>query len=239
MKRSQDDEFFESEEGAANSVCSKLSPNVTITQHKEPTSMPVMYAHALERSIFPEIECMHIADVVREPGVTLLCAAPDGDPTACVGYAVLQYDEQLNSTRVTKLAVSPLFQKRGIGRAILTEALRHAREVREATICTLHVDVSNAAARALYTSMGFKQRGEVHFDFYEEGRHAIEMALDMVAKEANDAASSSTPDGSSSSNRSPASEATMVADMATAAVAAGMQAAAAVEDGGEEDVVEI
>ena len=121
----------------------------------------------------------------------------------------------------------------------MTEALRHAREVREATICTLHVDVSNAAARALYTSMGFKQRGEVHFDFYEEGRHAIEMALDMVAKEANDAASSSTPDGSSSSNRSPASEATMVADMATAAVAAGMQAAAAMEDGGEEDVVEI
>ena len=135
----------------------------------------------------------------------------------------------------------------------MTEALRHAREVREATICTLHVDVSNAAARALYTSMGFKQRGEVHFDFYEEGRHAIEMALDMVAKDEANVARwrrirgddggewrcgeqlHAGCGGSSSSNRSPASEATMVADMATAAVAAGMQAAATMEDGGEEE----
>ena len=97
MKRSQDDEFFESEEGAANSVRSKLSPNVTITQHKEPTSMPVMYAARFGAEHLSRDQCMHIADVVREPGVTLLCAAPDGDPTACVGYAVLQYDEQLNS----------------------------------------------------------------------------------------------------------------------------------------------
>lgn len=112
--------------------------------------------------------------------------------SSCVGYAVLQrFDEasiggsrnpyaalQPNSCLLSKLAVAPQLQRRGIGKALLAAAIGHARAMRAAT-CTLHVDEANTRARALYTSFGFRAQGDRLVDFYRPGRHAIEMMCDL------------------------------------------------------------
>ncbi|MDI9523931.1 MAG: N-acetyltransferase [Candidatus Cloacimonadota bacterium] len=51
------------------------------------------------------------------------------------------------------MAVSPEFQNRGIGRALLEEALSIARD--NGWQAKLEVHVENAAARHLYSSYGF------------------------------------------------------------------------------------
>jgi len=76
---------------------------------------------------------------------------------------------------ISKLAVAPLLRRRGIGRALLSAAVCHAREGRAAACC-LHVDEANAAARALYLAFGFRVSERVE-DMYSPGRHGLVMTL--------------------------------------------------------------
>jgi ribosomal protein S18 acetylase RimI-like enzyme len=156
---------------------------------------------SLEHQIFPRHEAMDIPHELRNTrAVTLLCASPRADHDAslgsCVGYALLQrYDGASDgaaggsnpfaalrpqSCLLTKLAVAPHLQRRGIGKALLAAAVGHARATR-ASNCTLHVDEDNARARALYASFGFAPHGERLVDFYRSGRHALELVLDLQA----------------------------------------------------------
>ena len=76
---------------------------------------------------------------------------------------------------ISKLAVAPLLRRKGIGRALLSAAVCHAREGRAAACC-LHVDEANAAARALYFAFGFRVSERVE-DMYSPGRHGLAMTL--------------------------------------------------------------
>jgi ribosomal protein S18 acetylase RimI-like enzyme len=160
----------------------------------------------LEHQLFPRHEAMDIPHEIQHThSVTLLCASLKAQPgtsvssgSSCAGYALLQRFDPSSagssnnafaalrprSCLLTKLAVAPGLQRRGIGKALLAAAVGHARIARAST-CTLHVDEDNARARALYASFGFVQRGERLVDFYRTGRHALELVLDLEAADAS------------------------------------------------------
>lgn len=166
--------------------------HIVIQACTEPTSSWVAQCLSIERRVFPPHEAMDIADQVRACGVTLLCATPMTEwsgpdigrsvgPDSCVGYVVVQRSELLGASDalIAKLAVAPALRRRGIARALLAAALSHAQSSRAAT-CSLHVDVTNAPALALYASMGFTPHGEVLRDFYRAGRHGQQMIRPLV-----------------------------------------------------------
>lgn len=69
-----------------------------------------------------------------------------------VGYLVAWF--VLDEAEIANLAVVPTARRRGVARALLEEIVAEAREARIARLF-LEVRESNAAARALYASMGF------------------------------------------------------------------------------------
>ena len=137
----------------------------------------VSQCSALEKKTFAKHEAMDIAAEVHGRGVTLLCAAPDSAPTMCAGFLVAQRSSLALS--VTKLVVAPAWRRRGVGSALLAHAAQLGRHGR-AQLATLHVDENNAAAKALYLSMGFVVSGR-RSDYYRPGRSALAMELDLTA----------------------------------------------------------
>jgi ribosomal-protein-alanine N-acetyltransferase len=89
-------------------------------------------------------------------------------PSGVVGYVCgwVVADE----FQILNVTVERGFWRRGIGRALLREAIHMAWQ-RGCVRATLEVRPSNAAARGLYDSMGFKVVGE-RPGFYAEGREA-------------------------------------------------------------------
>lgn len=87
-----------------------------------------------------------------------------------IGYIGVQ--EVCNEAYITNLAVPKEFRGRGIGRALLGEAISGARE-RDNDFITLEVRQSNEAAISLYMSFGFVEVGKRR-DFY---RNPTENAL--------------------------------------------------------------
>ena len=77
--------------------------------------------------------------------------------TALSGY--LLFTRTAGAGLITKLAVSAVFQRRGIGGALLRRGIqereRPSRRAAPAEI-QLHVDPQNATARRLYESCGFE-----------------------------------------------------------------------------------
>lgn len=83
---------------------------------------------------------------------------------AVVGFLVL-LPLAPDEAEVLNIAVSPDFQRRGIGRALLDQAAAR----------TLHLEVreSNAAARAFYQSLGFKATGRRRAYYQHPSEDAI------------------------------------------------------------------
>lgn len=71
---------------------------------------------------------------------------------AVVGYLIAWF--VLDEAEIANLAVVPTARRRGVARALLEAIIAEARESRIARLF-LEVRESNAAARALYASMGF------------------------------------------------------------------------------------
>ena len=188
--------------GGANAAAADFADTAGVSVAQKTDEFWVAQCVALELAIFPAHEAMDIAhEIYRTRGVTLLCATPIQEwsgpqfggtfgPGKCVGYAVLQRNDvstlgnnafaslEPPTVLISKLAVAPLFQRRGIGKSLLAAAVGRARAMR-ARACRLHVDEANTRARALYTSMGWAPVGERLVDFYRAGRHAILMELDL------------------------------------------------------------
>ena len=76
--------------------------------------------------------------------------APDG---GLIGYAIAWF--VLDEGEIANLAVVPTARRRGVARALLEAIIAEAREAGIARLF-LEVRESNAAARALYASRGFK-----------------------------------------------------------------------------------
>lgn len=89
-----------------------------------------------------------------------------------VGYIgmYLSFDEG----DITNVAVAPAFRKKGYGEAIVSSAIKIAKE-KQLEMIVLEVRVSNTPAISLYKKMGFEEIG-IRKKFYE---HPIEDAMIM------------------------------------------------------------
>jgi ribosomal protein S18 acetylase RimI-like enzyme len=103
----------------------------------------------------PDVRARLIDELARQPQALLLvaCDGPQivGAATCFYGFSTFAARPLLN---VHDLAVLPSHQRRGIGRALLHEAERHAAK-RGCVKVTLEVRADNARARALYGAFGF------------------------------------------------------------------------------------
>jgi ribosomal-protein-alanine N-acetyltransferase len=96
------------------------------------------------------------------------------------GYVVAWF--VLDEAHVANLAVAPMYRFHGLGRRLVRLALSEARR-RGARWVGLEVRMSNAAARALYGSFGFKPTGRRR-GYYRNGEareDALVMTLDLSA----------------------------------------------------------
>ncbi len=81
------------------------------------------------------------------------------------------------SGEIVLLAVSPTYGRRGIGRALLSQALTHLRSKGMAR-ARLHVDVSNLPAQKLYKGAGMVVSHVVP-NYYRDGSHAYRMVIEF------------------------------------------------------------
>ena len=96
-----------------------------------------------------------VEGLAEHPSATVLLAFADSQP---VGTAVCLWGFStfagMPSVNIHDLAVLPAFQRRGIGKALLAEVERRARE-RGCCKITLEVHDTNEGAKGLYRSAGF------------------------------------------------------------------------------------
>lgn len=86
----------------------------------------------------------------------------------------------LDEAHITNVAVHPDYRKKNIGRALLLGMISHA-VLTGITGMTLEVRPSNAAARHLYATLGFKERGVRKRYYTDTNEDAIIMWKDDLA----------------------------------------------------------
>jgi len=104
--------------------------------------------------------------------VYLVCEL-DGKPAGYMGMWKV-----VDEGHVTNIAVAPEFRRAGIGKALLSEMVRRAKESGLVSI-TLEVRVSNVQAISLYEKQGFKSAG-TRPKYYDNGEDAIIMWKDFM-----------------------------------------------------------
>lgn len=92
-----------------------------------------------------------------------------------VGYVVLVYRE--SEAKIMSIAVKKEFRRKGIGKMLLKEAIKKAKE-NGARRLLLEVRVSNVAAQQLYKKFGFRVVGVLE-SYYSDGESAYLMDLDL------------------------------------------------------------
>ena len=110
---------------------------------------------AIERRIFPSPWSIGLyMSEIAQPDTRAYYVAYVG--TELVGYAGMMV--VVGEAHVTNIGVAPEWQRHGIGRRLLLQLAREARE-RSAQHLTLEVRVSNLGAQALYHEFGFVPAG--------------------------------------------------------------------------------
>lgn len=88
------------------------------------------------------------------------------------GYLCLW--EVADELHITNVAVHPAYRRRGIGRAMLAAVMEDAVR-RSLSLVGLEVRPTNAEARALYESFGFRVVGRRRGYYYDTGEDALIM----------------------------------------------------------------
>ncbi|HET6336557.1 MAG TPA: ribosomal protein S18-alanine N-acetyltransferase [Polyangiales bacterium] len=100
---------------------------------------------------------------------------PSAEESVC---AFANYWHIGDELQLMNVATLPELQKRGHGSALLVDLLQHGRE-RQVKLVTLEVRRSNAAARSLYVSFGFRELGIRQRYYSDNGEDAIVMHLSL------------------------------------------------------------
>ena len=86
----------------------------------------------------------------------------------------------IDELQITLIAVYPIHQRKGLGKLLLSELIKHAKSVQTNKI-HLEVKIDNEPAKALYKSMGFKIVG-VRSNFYKDGSDALTLTKKVINK---------------------------------------------------------
>jgi ribosomal-protein-alanine acetyltransferase len=113
----------------------------------------------------------------ERPVARAFLARLEGEP---VGFASAHV--VVDEVDLQIIATHPEWRRRGVGRALLTEVLRMARE-EGAVVVHLEVRVSNDPAQALYEELGFEVVGK-RARYYADGEEACLMSLRLDARPA-------------------------------------------------------
>lgn len=109
-------------------------------------------------------------------GVHLVAAIP-ADNTV-VGLLMLRRSSGLRAHVATLgLAVHDDWHRRGIGAALLTQAIRHADDWLGLGRITLNVASDNVGAIALYERHGFQHEGRLRAEIFRAGRYVDMLAM--------------------------------------------------------------
>ena len=84
----------------------------------------------------------------------------------------------IDELQITFIAVHPTYQRRGLGKFLFSELIKHSKSLQTNHI-NLEVKKNNEQAKAFYKSMGFKTVGQ-RSNFYKDGSDAV-----ILIKETN------------------------------------------------------
>ena len=125
---------------------------------------------AIHATGFPDPwDAKALADLLATPGTFLFAEA--------VGFVLAR--AAAGEAEILTLAVAPSARRHGLATSLLREAASHAQQKGAETLF-LEVASGNAAARALYTSLGFTEAGR-RKGYYTAGRAVPEDALVLRA----------------------------------------------------------
>jgi len=140
---------------------------------------------ALENAVFAgdRISCRQFRYLLTK-GRALVVKAVDGDPAdggALAGCLVLLFRQNSARARIYSLAVAPWARRRGLARRLLAYAEEESRR-RCLKGMTLEVREDNAAALALYETMGYTLIGRRR-NYYEDGAAAARLGKVLAETE--------------------------------------------------------
>lgn len=115
-----------------------------------------------------------LREELARPWSRLRAARDEGG--TLLGYTLFWH--VVDELHLLNVAVAVPCRRRGIGRALMADLLAYAR-AHEAVRILLEVRASNAAAIALYESLGF-ERFNVRAAYYADGEDAVEMSLTIT-----------------------------------------------------------
>lgn len=107
------------------------------------------------------------------------------DDNFIIGFVGCSFNWVQNDAHITNIAVTPGYQRQGLGTAMLRALKRVATENGMLTM-SLEVRVRNSRAQRLYRQVGF-QESKIKHGYYEDDHgDAMEMLLPLGKEEKND-----------------------------------------------------
>ena len=116
-----------------------------------------------------------VGDVVRDPGGLMLVGERGGEIVACC-----QLEHKGTHAYFGMLAVRPGLQGGGVGREVLAEAERRARELWGATEMQMLVIRQREELTAWYVRRGYARTGEIRPFPYGDERYGVPQRADLA-----------------------------------------------------------
>lgn len=138
--------------------------------------MPVV--HLIDRCSFslPWPERSFRFEVTSNPAARCWVAEMEGRVVAILVIWMI-----VDEAHIATIATEPAFRRQGIGRELLTHALREA--VQDGAVrAFLEVRAGNEAALAMYRRMGFVEDGRRPRYYKDNGEDAVLMSVDLQGK---------------------------------------------------------
>ena len=139
---------------------------------REAASLAAMARELVEKGLRHSWDAPRIAWHIRHPESVVLAARAS---SLAVGFAIMRYGDE--NAHLNLLAVAPAHRRRGIARRLMAWLESTAVTAGTFTVA-LELRAGNAAARAFYTALGYRELGSVP-GYYQGVESAIRMGRDL------------------------------------------------------------
>jgi len=141
--------------------------------HINTTCLPENYSSYFYRDLYQKYpETFLVAEVEGDVQGYIMCRVEKG-------WSKLGMLTPARLCHVVSIAAMEDYRRRGLGKALVTEAMRQGRDVYGATEGYLEVRVTNEAAIKLYDKLGFR-KVKRNYGYYMDGEDAWVMALSLT-----------------------------------------------------------